>query len=722
MLREAYHAPQKMAAQRYKKNRVATPDMSTQDSFYHGTGGAAPTGNNPNHRAGRAGPRAAQEQNSPRPSSSCSSGGASHFSRTLDALDLDWRAGGGSASFGRDHADVEDPYFLQEGYHSSRPNSREHSKGAEHGGGRTPSKDHGAAKGKHAGGHQNNNQGATSSSSGKVSPQEEVVSNPTSGGSGSKNRAHAIKSKSSGNLDDHGGEEHKPRQVDNQKTPPGKKLKAKKTGWRYNLVTSKRFELVIGAVICVNAICMGIEYQLSESDLDDFYFLFQVLDLFFLIIFTWELSLRFSVFGVWDVVKTPIYTLDCFIVGAGLITELVLPLMAGTFMSGKPEGKNDMVKLIRSCRALRALRVLRVITLIESLWVVVELFFYSLPPLFWTVVFIMIIIFLFTIFTIVLVGRSNMGGDAEIKEAQAYFGTTRDSFVYLFQIMTLDGWVDLVQPIGSEHPWAYAWFLLFISITSFSLMNLVTVSVLETARSAQAESLVLTDIRTKMEAIHDLYAFPGDLGETTREYFVANWRSSKTFTSVFQQLNLDDKDAAGFFDALDLDGSGGLDHFELSTTYMELVTNVLNTPSLVALIRSASESDERSRLLRSTMERSQQQRVAEEQRQAMETLQETVERFQREMFELLPGMIRKELAEHGIGGGGGGYHGYGGGGGGQMAAYGGSAQAARQRKKSDGEDRGGENRGGGPMTAMVLRGVPPAESARQTNTAPDYVI
>ncbi|CAD7949774.1 unnamed protein product [Amoebophrya sp. A25] len=436
------------------------------------------------------------------------------------------------------------------------------------------------------------------------------------------------------------------------RAPGGQRLSAKdaknKSSLSYRLITSRRFEIFIGFFIGLNALWMGIEYQMPIEFVNEHFIYFQIADLAFLIIFFLELSARVHVFGIKMVLSQPIYALDAFIVITGVAIEVALPLSVGGFLSGKTLDEGDEgLRLLRSARSLRALRILRVITLIENLWGVVELFFFSLPPLFWTVLFILIIIYLFTIFSIVLLGRSNMGSDPTILEAQANFDRTANTFLSIFQIMTLDGWSDLTKPFFEAHPWTYVWFLLIIAVTAFAMMNLITVSVLETAREAQAKNKEHEDIRQKMEAIQDLYDFPGEGNElTTKEYFMSHWKHSKTFKSVFEQLDLSQDDAGGFFDALDLDGSESLDHFELSTTYMELVRNVLNTPSLVALIRSAPDPKERSDLLKSTMERSQQQRVAEEQKQAIAALQETLDRFQREMFELLPSMVRREMEMH----------------------------------------------------------------------------
>ncbi|CAD7944462.1 unnamed protein product [Amoebophrya sp. A120] len=382
-------------------------------------------------------------------------------------------------------------------------------------------------------------------------------------------------------------------------------------------VTTKGFDGSIGLAIALNVLFMGFEYQLSEKDVesDDIQILILVTDLFFLAIFTGELAARVTAFG-WRLMFSELtYILDVVVVFTGLISEIIMPIAAGTFMQ-LSTSNSPVLNLVRSMRALRALRVLRVLTMFEQLWHVVELFFFSLTPLAWAVGFILVVIFLFAIFSIVLIGRASMGDSPEVVTAQQDFYTTSEALITLFSIMTLDGWTTSTKPLFSEYTWTYFWFLFFISISAFSLMNLITVTVLETARAQQVLVQTNTEIDLKTQEIADLLDFPGEEEQTTKEYFIENWHKNRALRLLFEKLHLNAADATGFFEALDIDGSGGLDHFELATTYMELVSSVMHAPHNIALIRSACDPAEKSKLLKSTMLQSQQGRFVAEFREA----------------------------------------------------------------------------------------------------------
>jgi voltage-gated sodium channel len=63
----------------------------------------------------------------------------------------------------------------------------------------------------------------------------------------------------------------------------------------------------------------------------------------------------------------------------------------------------------------------------------------------------------------------NMYGD----EFPELFGTIGTALFTLFAVMTLEGWVDgVVKPIMQTHPLAWLFFIPFIIVTTFTVLNL----------------------------------------------------------------------------------------------------------------------------------------------------------------------------------------------------------------------------------------------------------
>jgi voltage-gated sodium channel len=74
-----------------------------------------------------------------------------------------------------------------------------------------------------------------------------------------------------------------------------------------------------------------------------------------------------------------------------------------------------------------------------------------------------------------------------------WFGSLGDSMYSLFQIMTLESWsMGIVRPIMEVHPYAWAFFIPFITVTTFTVLNLfigIVVDAMATVKEAEAKEL-----------------------------------------------------------------------------------------------------------------------------------------------------------------------------------------------------------------------------------------
>merc|ERR1719262_1763438 len=85
------------------------------------------------------------------------------------------------------------------------------------------------------------------------------------------------------------------------------------------------------------------------------------------------------------------------------------------------------------------------------------------------------VLYISALFMTSTIGRST-DEDTDIYE---WFGSVPRSLMTLFQLMTLEGWPDLVRAVMEEFPLLWMFFIPFIMITSFVLLNLVTAVVVE---------------------------------------------------------------------------------------------------------------------------------------------------------------------------------------------------------------------------------------------------
>jgi voltage-gated sodium channel len=212
------------------------------------------------------------------------------------------------------------------------------------------------------------------------------------------------------------------------------------------------------AVILFNAVLLGMET--SPALMADYGPVILMLDRICLAIFTVEIALKLAAFGFrffrsgWNV-------FDFLIVGISLVPG------AQTFSV---------------LRALRVLRLLRVISVAPRLRRVVEGFIIALPGM-GSVFLLMAIIFYIGA---VMATKLFAGSFPD------WFGDLGRSAYTLFQIMTLESWsMGIVRPVMEVYPYAWAFFVPFIMVTTFAVVNLlvglVVNSMQEVADEGQGE-------------------------------------------------------------------------------------------------------------------------------------------------------------------------------------------------------------------------------------------
>ncbi|MCW1931204.1 ion transporter [Pararhodobacter zhoushanensis] len=129
-------------------------------------------------------------------------------------------------------------------------------------------------------------------------------------------------------------------------------------------------------------------------------------------------------------------------------------------------------------RALRVLRLLRVISVAPTLRRVVEGFVNALPGMG------SVILLMGMIFYIGSVLATNLFGTS----FPDWFGDLGASAYTLFQVMTLESWsMGIVRPVMEIHPQAWLFFVPFILITTFAVVNLLVGLIVNSMQDAHNE-------------------------------------------------------------------------------------------------------------------------------------------------------------------------------------------------------------------------------------------
>ena len=230
------------------------------------------------------------------------------------------------------------------------------------------------------------------------------------------------------------------------------------------------------AVILFNAVLLGLET--SRSVMDAAGPLILALDKLCLAIFVIELVLKFYAQRLaffrsgWNV-------FDFLIVGISLMPG------AQTFSV---------------LRALRILRLLRVISVTPSLRRVVEGFLKALPGMGSVFLLMGMLFYIGAVMSTKLFSAS----------FPEWFGDLGNSAYTLFQIMTLESWsMGIVRPVMEQYPYAWMFFVPFIMVTTFAVVNLLVgliVNSMQDAHNQEADARTdqyRDEVLSRLRAIED---------------------------------------------------------------------------------------------------------------------------------------------------------------------------------------------------------------------------
>jgi len=241
----------------------------------------------------------------------------------------------------------------------------------------------------------------------------------------------------------------------------GSSVQASSTRARLNtFITNGRVQAAILVLIIINALVLGIET--SPRIMASYGDVLLTLDRTILAVFVLEISVRLYVNRL-AFFRDPWSLFDFIVVAIALVPA------TGQFSV---------------LRALRVLRVLRVLTIVPSMRRVVGALLGAIPGL------AAIGMVLALIFYVAAVIATNLFSDA----FPDWFGHIGRSIYTLFQVMTLESWsMGISRPVMEQFPYAWAFFVPFILIATFTMLNLfiaVIVSAMQTVSDAEQADTV----------------------------------------------------------------------------------------------------------------------------------------------------------------------------------------------------------------------------------------
>ena len=124
---------------------------------------------------------------------------------------------------------------------------------------------------------------------------------------------------------------------------------------------------------------------------------------------------------------------------------------------------------------VRLLRLLEGFATIQAMRVILSTLFRSIPKMAHVIILLGIVIHMYAI------SGNNLFGDGD----EEHWGTLRVSLLSLFQVVTLDGWAEIMQPALVLSPYSWIYFVSFVIIATFIGANMFVAVVVTSMDEAQ---------------------------------------------------------------------------------------------------------------------------------------------------------------------------------------------------------------------------------------------
>jgi len=223
------------------------------------------------------------------------------------------------------------------------------------------------------------------------------------------------------------------------------------------VVEGSTFQRIMIAAILLNAIVFGLETVPAAMRAAGPLLL--ALDRLLLGLFVAELGLRLLAHR-WRFFGDPWNMFDLVVVTIGLLPA---------------------TESLTALRALRVLRLLRLVSLVPQLRAVVAGLLAAIPGMFAISALLVLLFYVSAVIATKLFAAA----------APEWFGSLGVTMFTLFQIMTLEGWAEIAKDVMRQQPLAWLFFVPFILMTTFTVLNLfiaVIVGAMESGRHEGPDS------------------------------------------------------------------------------------------------------------------------------------------------------------------------------------------------------------------------------------------
>eukprot|EP00746_Dinoflagellata_sp_MGD_P149747 gnl/MRDRNA2_/MRDRNA2_81738_c0_seq1.p1 gnl/MRDRNA2_/MRDRNA2_81738_c0~~gnl/MRDRNA2_/MRDRNA2_81738_c0_seq1.p1 ORF type:complete len:534 (+),score=100.96 gnl/MRDRNA2_/MRDRNA2_81738_c0_seq1:120-1604(+) len=311
--------------------------------------------------------------------------------------------------------------------------------------------------------------------------------------------------------------------------------------------------MAVGFVIFVNAVTMGVEADFGVSHPMPFL----VLEHLFTAIFFLELMCHWCVVGPRGYFADHMNWLDFSLVLISVVDVWIITPIG-------IDADLRMMSLFRMLRLIRLARLLRLLRMFKELTLLVNGFVASVRTLFWALVFLSIMVYIFSIFARQTIGAGEyvFNDDVTLGDDKRLFGSVDKTMLTLFVCLTEGCGMDVIHPTVLESPALIIFWATFVFFTTYGLLNLIVgcfcENAMKLANENEKEILENRDQQRMHILRHMKDAFNSmdkdHTGSISKKEFNKGIMGNRIVMNALVQLGLDTEQ--NLFEVLDSDNQG----------------------------------------------------------------------------------------------------------------------------------------------------------------------
>lgn len=250
-------------------------------------------------------------------------------------------------------------------------------------------------------------------------------------------------------------------------------------------VEADGFNMFIGFIIIANAALIGVETEYGRGP-------FIVFEHIFNSVFCLEMVLRVFQLSPKVYFTTPWLLFDFSLVLTGSLDLWILPIFTSGASGTSTVGtKLSVLRALRIVRLMRVLRVIRLFRMFQQLYLIMQAFHKAFQVVLLISILVMILDYVCAILLTQGVGHCSEKWEdpADQEKILIWFGTIGRSMQSLFVVMTLSNWDRMVLTLIKVYPASMiiGFFVLYIMITSYTMLSLITAIITDSLVTSQQE-------------------------------------------------------------------------------------------------------------------------------------------------------------------------------------------------------------------------------------------